>query len=671
MRSLVVLGLCLSLWSCKKNSIDPIKINHQVASMSDLVIPDNFNFGTAYAITGEIQVKDLEDKSLSGIKIAIYDSLPEFGGSLINSGLTDVFGVYKPIGVIPAHLNQVVIICHAFGFPNVQTVEVTSGLISVQFGGSSFKASKKSSKTSGVINVSPAGGNCYYMSTYNSIGVPNNFLATNDPIDQTFLNMVNTSLPERNPVPIANSGYLATGNETDIDITQTADVWITFVHEGAGYKNSMGYYVYNTTNPPATAADIDSIFIAMPNTSFAGSGGGLYSGNKIYLGQFGPNTSIGWVIFQNAWNGSSVNVNRPRFYSNPDLNPESTASARQHNVQLYDNSRDVILIGFEDLNRQTNSDEDFNDLIFYVSANPITSVVTINIPRTTETATDTDQDGVIDASDDYPNDPAKAFNNWAYGTLAFEDMWPFKGDYDFNDLVTGYSINQITNGEGKVVEIKMDLEVKAVGAAYTNALAFMLGDLTPSDIQSVSGQHTSGGVGTSGIELNQNKAVIVAIDDVYDFLGRPEGAFFNTLSFKPSEAFKLISIDIVLASPKSASLIGLAPFNAFIVPEGINGSQARREIHLAGMHGSDLVDSQLFGQNDDNTNPALNNYYKSNTNLPWAMNITSTEYKHVLEYEPIINAYHHFANWAQTSGGIYNDWYMNKSGYRNVNKIFN
>ena len=26
MRSLVVLGLCLSLWSCKKNSIDPIKI---------------------------------------------------------------------------------------------------------------------------------------------------------------------------------------------------------------------------------------------------------------------------------------------------------------------------------------------------------------------------------------------------------------------------------------------------------------------------------------------------------------------------------------------------------------------------------------------------------------------------------------------------------------------
>ena len=69
MRSLVVLGLCLSLWSCKKNNIEPVKINHQVASMSDLVIPDNFNFGTAYAMTGEIQVKDLEDKSLSGKKL--------------------------------------------------------------------------------------------------------------------------------------------------------------------------------------------------------------------------------------------------------------------------------------------------------------------------------------------------------------------------------------------------------------------------------------------------------------------------------------------------------------------------------------------------------------------------------------------------------------------------
>jgi len=53
--------------------------------------------------------------------------------------------------------------------------------------------------------------------------------------------------------------------------------------------------------------------------------------------------------------------------------------------------------------------------------------------------TDSDGDGIQDADDDFPNDPARAFINFfpaaGYGSLAFEDLWPGKGDYDFNDLV--------------------------------------------------------------------------------------------------------------------------------------------------------------------------------------------------------------------------------------------
>ncbi len=56
--------------------------------------------------------------------------------------------------------------------------------------------------------------------------------------------------------------------------------------------------------------------------------------------------------------------------------------------------------------------------------------------------TDADGDGVPNDEDDYPNDGDRAFDNYypanGPGTLAYEDLWPGKGDYDFNDLVLDY-----------------------------------------------------------------------------------------------------------------------------------------------------------------------------------------------------------------------------------------
>ena len=63
---------------------------------------------------------------------------------------------------------------------------------------------------------------------------------------------VDASFPERRPVPQYNPHYLTSGNELDVDVEQRSDVWVTFVAEGAGYRNSLGYYTYNTNNPPAT-----------------------------------------------------------------------------------------------------------------------------------------------------------------------------------------------------------------------------------------------------------------------------------------------------------------------------------------------------------------------------------------------------------------------------------
>jgi len=62
-------------------------------------------------------------------------------------------------------------------------------------------------------------------------------------------------------------------------------------------------------------------------------------------------------------------------------------------------------------------------------------------------STDSDGDGVPNDEDAYPYDTERAFNNFYpsgdYASLAFEDLWPGLGDYDFNDLVLDYTIEKV------------------------------------------------------------------------------------------------------------------------------------------------------------------------------------------------------------------------------------
>ncbi|MEZ4931643.1 MAG: hypothetical protein R2788_05880 [Saprospiraceae bacterium] len=44
-------------------------------------------------------------------------------------------------------------------------------------------------------------------------------------------------------------------------LSQGADVYLTFLHEGAGYKNTLGYYYYDADNPLASEADLVKIIV--------------------------------------------------------------------------------------------------------------------------------------------------------------------------------------------------------------------------------------------------------------------------------------------------------------------------------------------------------------------------------------------------------------------------
>ena len=229
-----------------------------------------------------------------------------------------------------------------------------------------------------LIVTGAAAQNFNFLGDYTADGTPLYLEPQNDVVSPETLQMVSNSLPESFPVPIYNPHYISSGYDTDIIVQEDAEVFVTFVAEGAGYKNVLGFYTYDVNNPLDRAPYDHEITIVFPNVSAKWSGGSLVAGNKVKLGSFEAGTGIGWVLLANAWQ-SEVTWGLWQLYSNPDFNPEAQEDLRYHNVLLNDPVNERIILGFEDIRRDYGScDQDFNDALFYISANPYSALETRN-----------------------------------------------------------------------------------------------------------------------------------------------------------------------------------------------------------------------------------------------------------------------------------------------------
>lgn len=610
--------------------------------------PVNTDFKYETTITSGITIQ--APSYLANATFGLYTDNPELGGKLLTHGKLDESGQFQLNYILPKSLGKVYLKSTYVGLPDSE-VEVVNGNVNFDYTTSGLRSSSRSS----VAPSSASAGNITYnyLGAYNSAGVPN-YLTNPDIIDQGLLTVINNSLPENDPVPVSNPHYLSNFNQTDLILNHAGDVWITFLHEGAGAKNTFGYYTYDLQNPPQTEADIDVINIVLPNASASGSGGGLVAGDKVYLGNFPANTGIGWVLLQNAWNGSSVDVNKKRFYSNQDFNRENVTSKRQHFVQLVDNTREIIIVGIEDILRTSNSDEDFNDLVFYVSVDPWNAVDLDGIPDVDEDGDDEDGDGVPDYADDYPDDPDKAFDNYTpfegeFSSYAFEDLWPNKGDYDFNDLIVNTNYNHITNANGQITEMVYKLKVAHIGASFANGFGIEW-PFAPNYIESITGiPYTYANNDVNGTELGQQNAVMIAYPNAFD-----------------AEGEDVMEVTIKMATPFHINDLMGAGLNPFIYADQDRG----REIHLMDHEPTSLMNHSYFGQGDDQTMDNLGLYYRSTTGQPWGIYV-SHAYKAPTEKVAIWNGYLKFNDWVNSFGQQYNDWYEDQPGYRNNSYIQN
>jgi LruC domain-containing protein len=276
--------------------------------------------------------------------------------------------------------------------------------------------------------------------------------------------------------------------------------------------------------------------------------------------------------------------------------------------------------------------------------------------------TDTDGDGVNDPDDEYPTDPTKAYNNYypsssptSGATVAFEDQWPAKGDYDMNDVVVSYRYKIVTNAANKVVQVNGDYTLHATGGNYQNGFGIEF------PITRAAATGLTGGT----LETGQTKAVVILFTNM-----RAEMAQWNTRETDPASAVKTYSISFNVTGAPALSSFGLGSYNPFIYNSSSTNGRGY-EIHLPSKSPTTKANTALFGTVDDNSNVSAARYYQTSTGLPWAIDIPVKPFTYPTEQVQIVSGYLRFKNWAESGGSQYADWYSNiGAGYRNTDNLY-
>ncbi len=186
---------------------------------------------------------------------------------------------------------------------------------------------------------------------------------------ETLYDKIKSLFPERASIHEGPQADLIGEVPGTLRLKEKAPVFISFVHNGAGWDNSFGYYTYDADNPPASAEELQ-LNIIFPDAKNHGDDK-LAPGDRVRLGgptvEFNANTVIGFFLVAKGWDPGQEKMVKGihNIYSDKQFNPEG---AQKHVLFLEETCNDIV-ISFEDQlgTVGSGSDEDFNDMIFVVS----------------------------------------------------------------------------------------------------------------------------------------------------------------------------------------------------------------------------------------------------------------------------------------------------------------
>ncbi len=265
------------------------------------------------------------------------------------------------------------------------------------------------------------------------------------------------------------------------------------------------------------------------------------------------------------------------------------------------------------------------------------------------------------------------------GLVAFEDLWPCQGDYDFNDVVVRYSCTHFYTEDNFIEKMVHEFTPVRKGVALRDGFGYEINGgrvLTRSsellykrvtvETFDMAGAPVAKALPryprtAKGFEEGQNYPVVMLFEDVEEEVGGPQYDYVGGQQY-PILTYR---VTLELNGPSYPDFFGFPPYNPFIVvadPGSVPSDPGARnkEVHLPNHVPTTKGyndQGKWFGHYDDRSNPAAKQWYVSDIKFPFAIDIPNTRLYMPLERQRIDNAYPEFARWAETEGVENPYWY--------------
>ncbi len=221
-----------------------------------------------------------------------------------------------------------------------------------------------------IVEYNPGNGGYIPIGDWDDDGVPSYLCERATAIDQQLTQKIFGEFISMDDITLRHPEWFATDVLTDLPLIEDTDLSITFVHEGAGWQNTLGYYTYDPNQPPQQAEGLQNFTVLFPNTSYQSSGGGLLRGDKICLENLKAGTNLGFFLVTGGWKDAALTKGVYTHHTTPAFNKTHPQGLKQNSLLLYDETSGHLILTFEDI-RRPGGDKDFDDALFLIKlSNP-------------------------------------------------------------------------------------------------------------------------------------------------------------------------------------------------------------------------------------------------------------------------------------------------------------